>query len=81
MAEKIQARECGEICESGDIRDLTGEEMAQVKIKDMDKDGKMGIVPKNIVTQIIGRSPDDWDSIMMRYYFNLIPHNGEYFIH
>lgn len=80
MAKKIQSREAGELCENVDVIDLTSEEMAQVKIKDIDKDGKVGIVPKNVITQIIGRSPDDWDSIMMRYWFDLIPHRGEYFI-
>jgi hypothetical protein len=80
MANKIQAREAGEICTDTDVKDLTGEEMGQVKIKDIDKDGKVGIVPKNVVTQIIGRSPDDWDTIMMRYYFDLVPYKGQYFI-
>ena len=54
--------------------------MGQVKIKDIDKDGKVGIMPKNVITQIIGRSPDDWDTIMMRYYFDLVPFKGQYFI-
>ena len=80
MATKIQLREAGEISEDADVKDLTSEEMEQVKIKDIDKDGKLGIVPKNVVTQIIGRSPDDWDSIMMRYWFDLIPYKGQYFI-
>lgn len=79
MAKKIQAREAGEICIDVDVKDSTGEEMGQVKIKDIDKDGKVGIVPKNVVSQIIGRSPDDWDTIMMRYWFELMP-KGEYYI-
>lgn len=80
MAKKIQAREVGENCTDTDVKDTVSEEMEQVKIKDIDKDGKVGIVPKNVVSQIIGRSPDDWDSIMMRYWFDLIPHRGQYFI-
>ena len=80
MANKIQLREVGEICIDTDVKDSTGEEMGQVKIKDIDKDGKVGIMPKNIITQIIGRSPDDWDTIMMRYYFDLVPFKGQYFI-
>lgn len=78
MAEKIERRECGEICESGELKDIVSEEMEQVKQKDIDKDGKMGIVPKDVVKEKIGRSPDEWDSIMMRYWFEL--RNVESFI-
>ena len=38
---------------------------------DIDKDGKQSIVPKERVKELIGRSPDEWDSIMMRYWFAL----------
>jgi phage terminase large subunit len=80
MAQKIQAREAGELATSGDITDLVAEEMGQIKLKDIDKDGKIGIVPKDKIVTIIGRSPDDWDSIMMRYYFALDPNRGKYYI-
>ena len=73
MAEKIQKREVGEICEHPDIIDLVSEEMEQVKEKDIDKDGKRSIIPKDVVKEKLGRSPDDWDSIMMRYWFELTP--------
>ena len=66
-------REAGEICEDGNVRDITAEEMEQVKQKDIDKDGKIAIVSKDVVKEMIGRSPDEWDSIMMRYYFDLKP--------
>ena len=46
--------------------------MEQVKIKDIDKDTKLGIVPKDKTKEMLGRSPDDWDSIMMRYFFELV---------
>lgn len=80
MAKLIQERGAGELCEDTDVKDTTGEEMGQVKIKDIDKDGKLAVVPKNIVTKIIGRSPDDWDTIMMRMWFNLNPNKGNYYI-
>ena len=72
MAAKIEKREAGEHCNSGTIKDLIAEEMEQVKQRDIDKDGKVSIVPKNVVKEKIGRSPDDWDSIMMRYWFELV---------
>jgi phage terminase large subunit len=42
-----------------------------VKQKDIDKDGKLYMVPKDIVKANIGRSPDDMDAICMRAYFTL----------
>ncbi len=71
MAEKIVKRETGEICDDSTVIERTSEEMEQVKQKDIDKDGKIALVGKEVVTQKIGRSPDEWDSIMMRYYFEL----------
>jgi len=71
MAKKIDRREVVEYCSDCDVQDVTSEEMEQVKIKDIDKDGKLGVIPKDKVKELIGRSPDEWDSIMMRYYFEL----------
>lgn len=73
MAEKITSKEAGELCNDDKVREITSEEMEQVKIKDIDKDGKQGIIPKDKVKELIGRSPDEWDSIMMRYWFELKP--------
>ncbi len=72
MASKIVSKEVGELCNDDTVKELTSEEMEQVKIKDIDKDGRQGIVPKDKVKEMIGRSPDEWDSIMMRYYFELV---------
>ena len=71
IAQKIVNREVGEICDNAEVKSITSEEMEQVKQKDIDKDGKVALVGKDIVKQMIGRSPDEWDSIMMRYYFEL----------
>lgn len=73
MAEKIVRRETGEINSTQEVIDLTSEEMEQVKQKDIDKDGKLSIIPKELMSEKLGRSPDDWDSIMMRYWFELKP--------
>ena len=73
MAEKIIKREVGELCSDSTVKDITSEEMEQVKQKDIDKDGKIALVSKDVVKQMIGRSPDEWDSIMMRYWFELTP--------
>ena len=73
MAKRIENRGIVEICNDSDVIDIVSEEMEQVKIKDMDKDGKMGVVPKDKIKDVLGRSPDDWDSIMMREWFELRP--------
>jgi hypothetical protein len=71
MASQIVNRKAGEICQSNSIKEITAQEMEQVKMKDIDKDGKQGIIAKEHVKELIGRSPDEWDSIMMRYWFDL----------
>lgn len=73
MAAKIMKREAGEIASNSAVVSITTEEMEQVKQKDIDKDGKVALVSKDVVKQMIGRSPDEWDSIMMRYWFELAP--------
>lgn len=49
------------------------QEMEQVKQYNMDKDGKRMVLPKDKVKEIIGRSPDFSDTLMMREYFELQP--------
>lgn len=78
-AKKISLSEMGEICNDKTIVDIVTEEMEQIKLKDIDKDGKLSIIPKENIKEMIGRSPDEWDSIMMRYYFELQP-KGNYMI-
>lgn len=52
-------------------KDLLIQELEQLKTKDIDKDGKLKVVPKEDVKQAIGRSPDRFDALMMRMYFEL----------
>jgi hypothetical protein len=51
-----------------DIKELIMEEFGQIKEKDMDKDGKKCLVGKDEIKANIGRSPDFFDTIMMRMY-------------
>jgi len=71
MAKRIERGEVVEVCKDQGIIDRVSEEMEQVKYKDLDKDGKQGIIPKDKVKEMIGRSPDDWDTIMMREIFDI----------
>lgn len=71
MAGMITNRLAGELCDSDTVQQTTTEEMEQVKLKDIDRDGRQGIIPKERVKELLGRSPDEWDSVMMRYWFAL----------
>ncbi|MFL9845073.1 phage terminase large subunit [Flavobacterium rhizosphaerae] len=71
MAEMISNRLAGELCDDDTVIQTVTEELEQVKLKDIDRDGKQGIVAKERIKESIGRSPDEWDSIMMRYWFAL----------
>jgi len=47
------------------------EELEMVKKKDIDKDGKNSVLPKDQVKELLGRSPDYSDMMMMRSWFDL----------
>jgi len=53
------------------------EEFEQVKQKDMDKDGKKQVVPKDKVKELLGRSPDISDMVMMRMLPEIAPEKKE----
>jgi phage terminase large subunit len=48
-------------------------EVQNHKQEDVDKDGKVKITSKDKIKQIIGRSPDFADALMMRMYFEYAP--------
>ena len=52
-------------------KDIIIQELEQVKQKDMDKDGKKMVMPKDKVKELLGRSPDYSDMLMMRCWFEL----------
>lgn len=53
--------------------DLTIEELEIIKSKDLDQEKKLKIISKDEMKEIIGRSPDRADSLMMRMWFDLKP--------
>lgn len=53
------------------IKEKITQELASVKRKNMDRDGKFQIIGKDEVKALIGRSPDYSDAMMMRMYFEL----------
>ncbi len=73
LAEKINR---GEIYIKSDdikVKNFLIQELEQVKRKDIDKDGKLSVLPKDHVKALIGRSPDYADAMMMRMWFELRP--------
>ena len=54
-------------------------EFEMVKQHDVDKDNKLAITPKDKIKQLLGRSPDIADALIMRYYFELSKSRIVYF--
>jgi len=55
-------------------RERVTKELELIKQMDIDKDGKLKIIPKEILTQLLGgKSPDEADNLMMRMWFELVP--------
>ncbi len=73
LAERINAG--GLYIEPVDIqtKDFIIQELEQVREHNQDKDGKRQIMPKDKVKEVIGRSPDYSDTLMMREWFELRP--------
>ena len=53
------------------VNDMIIEELEVVKQKDVDKDNKMSVISKDKIKELIGRSPDYSDTLMMRMYLEL----------
>lgn len=71
LAQRINKKELYVECDNISVKADIIEELEQVKQYNMDKDGKRTVVPKDKVKEIIGRSPDYSDTLMMREWFEL----------
>ena len=56
------------------------EELEMVRMKDIDKDNKLQIIPKDTVKSILGRSPDFSDALAMRMYYEIDQNFGKYYV-
>lgn len=72
LAEKINNDDIYIDCPSN-FKQMIIEELEQVKQKSVDSDTKKGIIPKDKVKQLIGRSPDFSDMLAMRMWFEFKP--------
>jgi phage terminase large subunit len=71
LAEKINAGQVYIECEDPTMRADIIQELEYVKQHNMDKDAKKQVLPKDKIKEVIGRSPDYADTLMMRMYFEL----------
>lgn len=53
--------------------EMITQELQVIKQKDMDMDGKLSVISKDIMKKILGRSPDYADCMMMRMYYEMKP--------
>tara|TARA_Y100000593_G_scaffold33757_1_gene66309 strand:+ start:14343 stop:15659 length:1317 start_codon:yes stop_codon:yes gene_type:complete len=80
LADMINKAQIGIDCNDITIKNHIIEELEQIRSKDMDKDNKLQILPKEVIRGIIGRSPDYSDTIMMRMYYEIDKNYGRYFV-
>lgn len=73
LAERVNDHKIFVKCEDYEIREALTEELEQVKRHNADSDGKLEVMPKDKVKDLLGRSPDYSDTLMMRMFFELKP--------
>lgn len=77
LAEIINTDQLFVNCTDPDVKSCIMEELEQVKQHNMDKDSKKQVLPKDKVKELIGRSPDISDALMMRMYYEVQPAKKE----
>lgn len=70
LADLVNNHELAVTCDEAEKQDII-EELEQIKGKDIDKDGKLKLRGKDETKEIIGRSPDIADTMLMRAYFEI----------
>jgi phage terminase large subunit len=71
LSDKINERGMALSVEDESEKELISEEISELKDFAPDEDGKKRLVPKDIIKENIGRSPDDLDNLIMRMWFTL----------
>jgi phage terminase large subunit len=77
LADKINKHEIYLECDFGEKeKEEIIEELEYLKSYNSDQEGKIRALPKEMIKENIGRSPDWRDALMMRAYFDLKPKNS-----
>jgi len=71
LAEYVEKGKIKAITIKDESFELLCQELQCIKQKDIDKDGKLSVIPKDVMKRILGRSPDFADAMMMRMYWEL----------
>lgn len=71
LADKINSRKIAVKNVDDKTKNLIIEDLEQLKAKDIEKEGKLQLMPKEEIKENIGRSPDYMDAMLMRMYLNL----------
>ena len=69
LAECITKHQIGINTEDEKLKALITEDLEQLRQKDVDKENKLQLMPKEDVKEILGRSPDFSDCLLMRMWF------------
>jgi hypothetical protein len=56
---------------SDKVKELICQELEVIKSETLDKDGKLSVINKDKMKEILNRSPDFADMLMMRMYFEV----------
>ena len=80
LADLINKGQIGITCKDITVKNYIIEELEQVRMKDADKDTKLRIIPKDQVSDIIGRSPDYSDAMAMRMFYEIDTNFGKYYV-
>lgn len=73
IADLINENKIYEPCGDTAMRTEIEEELQMLKQKTLDSDKKLGLIPKDKMKDLIGRSPNHLDTYIMRGYFEIKP--------
>lgn len=73
LADMVNLGKVYEKCDDDSIKESIIEEFEQLKQKAIGLDEKKGLISKDKIIEMIGRSPDELDTYIMRAYFDLKP--------
>lgn len=80
LADLINKSQLGIDCPDIRVKNDIIEELEQVRTKDSDKDNKLQLIPKEVIKDIIGRSPDYSDAMAMRMFYEIDSNFGKYYV-
>ena len=80
LAEQINSGQVYVSPNSPKMKETIIQELEQVRRFNIDKDSKLAILPKEKVKDVLGRSPDFSDALMIRMWYELKPNAGKYFV-